>query len=43
MSTQRVQFTEWLPDQPDNSGGLNDALNVMKTIDRIYKNDKKWR
>ena len=29
MSTQRVQFTEWLPDQPDNSGGLNDALNVI--------------
>ena len=29
MPTQRVQFTEWLPDQPDNSGGLNDALNVI--------------
>ena len=29
MPTQRVQFTEWLPDQPDNAGGLNDALNVI--------------
>ena len=29
MSTQRVQFTEWLPDQPDNGGGLNDAKNVI--------------
>ena len=29
MPTQRVQFNEWLPDQPDNAGGLNDALNVI--------------
>jgi len=29
MPTQRLQFTEWLPDQPDNSGALNDALNVI--------------
>ena len=24
-------------------GNLDDALNVMKTIDKIYSNDKKWR
>ena len=29
MPTKRFQFTEWLPDQPDNSGALNDALNVI--------------
>ena len=29
MPTKRVQFTEWLPDQPDNAGGLNQALNVI--------------
>lgn len=28
MSTQRLQFTDWLPDLPDNSGSLNDAKNV---------------
>ncbi len=28
MATKRVQFTEWLPDQPDNSGALNEAKNV---------------
>ena len=28
MATKRVQFTEWLPDQPDNSGSLNEAKNV---------------
>ena len=25
MPTQRLQFTEWLPDQPANAGSLNDA------------------
>lgn len=29
MTTQRVQFTEWLPDQPSNAGSLNEALNVF--------------
>ena len=28
MATKRVQFTDWLPDQPDNSGALNEAKNV---------------
>ena len=28
MSNQRIQFTEWLPDQPANAGSLNDAKNV---------------
>ena len=28
MSTQRLQFTDWLPDLPNNSGSLNDAKNV---------------
>ena len=28
MSTQRLQFKDWLPDLPDNSGSLNDAKNV---------------
>ena len=28
MPTKRVQFTDWLPDQPDNSGALNEAKNV---------------
>ena len=28
MPTQRLQFTEWLPDQPANAGSLNDAKNV---------------
>jgi hypothetical protein len=29
MSNQRIQFTEWLPDQPANAGSLNDAKNVF--------------
>ena len=29
MSNQRIQFTEWLPDQPANTGSLNDAKNVF--------------
>ena len=28
MPTQRLQFTEWLPDQPAMAGSLNDAKNV---------------
>jgi len=28
MATKRYQFTDWLPDQPDNSGALNEAKNV---------------
>lgn len=28
MTTQRIQFTEWLPDQPSMAGSLNEALNV---------------
>jgi hypothetical protein len=28
MATQRLQFTEWLPDQPAMAGSLNDAKNV---------------
>ena len=24
-------------------GNLSDALNVMKMIDKIYKNDKEWK
>ena len=28
MPTQRLQFTEWLPDQPAMAGSLNDARNV---------------
>ena len=29
MTTKRVQFTDWLPDQPSNAGSLNDAKNVF--------------
>ena len=29
MPTQRLQFTEWLPDQPAMAGSLNDAKNVF--------------
>jgi len=29
MATQRLQFTEWLPDQPAMAGSLNDAKNVV--------------
>jgi hypothetical protein len=29
MATQRLQFTEWLPDQPSMAGSLNDAKNVV--------------
>ena len=29
MANKRVQLTEWLPDQPDNAGGVNDAVNVI--------------
>ena len=29
MSTKRIQFTDWLPDQPANAGSLNDAKNVF--------------
>jgi len=29
MTTQRLQFTEWLPDQPSMAGSLNDAKNVF--------------
>ena len=29
MTTQRLQFTEWLPDQPAMAGSLNDAKNVV--------------
>ena len=29
MSNQKIQFTEWLPDQPANAGSLNDAKNVF--------------
>jgi len=29
MPTQRLQFTEWLPDQPAMAGSLNDAKNVV--------------
>ena len=29
MATKRVQFTEWLPDQPANSGAIIDAKNVF--------------
>ena len=28
MTTTRIQFTDWLPDQPANAGSLNDAKNV---------------
>ena len=28
MTIQRLQFTDWLPDQPANAGSLNDAKNV---------------
>ena len=28
MPTQRLQFTEWLPDQPAMAGSLNDAKNI---------------
>ena len=28
MTTKRLQFTDWLPDQPANAGSLNDAKNV---------------
>jgi hypothetical protein len=31
MSIQRLQFKDWLPDQPANSGSLNDAKNVYPT------------
>jgi hypothetical protein len=47
MPTQRLQFTEWLPDQPANAGSLNDAgkgagivyfypYNVMKKDLKIW-------
>ena len=29
MTTKRLQFTDWLPDQPANAGSLNDAKNVF--------------
>ncbi len=29
MTTKRLQFTDWLPDQPANAGSLNDAKNVL--------------
>ncbi len=29
MATQRIQLTEWLPDQPGISGALTDAKNVV--------------
>jgi len=29
MTTTRLQFTEWLPDQPAMAGSLNDAKNVF--------------
>ena len=29
MPTTRLQFTEWLPDQPANAGSLIDAKNVF--------------
>ena len=29
MTTKRIQFTDWLPDQPANAGSLNDAKNVF--------------
>ena len=29
MPTTKLQFTEWLPDQPSNAGSLNDAKNVF--------------
>ena len=29
MATQRIQLTEWLPDQPGVSGALTDAKNVV--------------
>jgi len=32
MPTQRLQFTEWMPDQPANAGSLNDVKNVAGTI-----------
>ena len=28
MPTKRLQFTDWLPDQPSNSGAIIDAKNV---------------
>jgi len=32
MPTQRIQFKEWLPDQPAIGQGLQDALNVVPAI-----------
>ena len=29
MATQRIQLTEWLPDQPGITGALTDAKNVV--------------
>jgi hypothetical protein len=29
MTAKRLQFTDWLPDQPANAGSLNDAKNVF--------------
>ena len=29
MTTKRVEFNEWLPDQPANSGAVIDAKNVF--------------
>ena len=31
MTIQRLQFKDWLPDQPANAGSLNDAKNVFPT------------
>ena len=31
MTIQRLQFKDWLPDQPANAGSLNDAKNVYPT------------
>lgn len=28
MATKRLQFSDWMPDQPANAGSLNDAKNV---------------
>jgi len=28
MPTKRLQFTDWLPDQPSNAGAIIDAKNV---------------
>lgn len=32
MTTQRIQFTEWLPDQPAIGQGLQDAKNVVPVL-----------